>query len=73
MVEWRLFAVPWGCLLFVIVLFPDYTHLLFSKKYVSTDGRTDARTRRKQYAPSTFSNVGGIKRSTKEIPPWNGH
>ena len=26
----RLFlAVPWGCLLFVIVVFPDHTHLLF--------------------------------------------
>ena len=28
----RLFlAVPWGCLRFVIVVFPDHTHLLFSK------------------------------------------
>ena len=27
----RLFlAVPWGCLQFVIVVFPDHTHLLFS-------------------------------------------
>ena len=27
---WRLFlAVPWGCLRFVIVVFPDHTHLLF--------------------------------------------
>ena len=27
----RLFlAVPWGCLRFVIVVFPDHTHLLFS-------------------------------------------
>ena len=26
----RLFlAVPWGCLCFVIVVFPDHTHLLF--------------------------------------------
>ena len=26
----RLFlAVPWGCLQFVIVVFPDHTHLLF--------------------------------------------
>ena len=26
----RLFlAVPWGCLWFVIVVFPDHTHLLF--------------------------------------------
>ena len=28
----RLFlAVPWGCLPFVIVVFPDHTHLLFFK------------------------------------------
>ena len=27
---WMLFvAVPWGCLRFVIVVFPDHTHLLF--------------------------------------------
>ena len=29
MVEWFLLAVPWGCLRFVIVVFPDHTHLLF--------------------------------------------
>ena len=28
----RLFlTVPWGCLRFVIVVFPDHTHLLFMK------------------------------------------
>ena len=28
----RLFlAVPWGCLRFVIVVFPDHTHLLLKK------------------------------------------
>ena len=26
MVEWLLLAVPWGCLQFVIVVFPDHTH-----------------------------------------------
>ena len=30
MVEWLYFAVPWGCLRFVIVVFPDHTHLLFT-------------------------------------------
>ena len=30
MVEWLFFAVPWGCLQFVIVVFPDHTHLLFT-------------------------------------------
>ena len=30
MMDEQLFlAVPWGCLLFVIVVFPDHTHLLF--------------------------------------------
>ena len=29
MVVWLLLAVPWVCLLFVIVVFPDHTHLLF--------------------------------------------
>ena len=32
MVEWLFLAVPWGCLQFVIVVFPDHTHLLFWKK-----------------------------------------
>ena len=31
MVEWLFLAVPQGCLQFVIVVFPDHTHLLFSK------------------------------------------
>ena len=29
MVEWLFLAVPWGCLRFVIVVFPDHTQLLF--------------------------------------------
>ena len=29
MVEWLFLAVPWGCLRFVIVVFPNHTHLLF--------------------------------------------
>ena len=28
-VVWLFLAVPWGCLQFVIVVFPDHTHLLF--------------------------------------------
>ena len=32
MVEWLFLAVPWGCLRFVIVVFPDHTHLLFLTK-----------------------------------------
>ena len=29
MVEWLFLLVPWGCLLFVILVFPNHTHLLF--------------------------------------------
>ena len=29
MVEWLFLAVPRGCLRFVIVAYPDHTHLLF--------------------------------------------
>ena len=29
MVERLFLAVPWGCLRFVILVFPDHTHLLF--------------------------------------------
>ena len=29
MVEWLFLAVPWGCLRFLIVVFPDHTYLLF--------------------------------------------
>ena len=34
MVEWLFLAVPWGCLRFVIVVFPDHTHLLFLQNYM---------------------------------------
>ena len=30
-VGWLFLAVPWVCLRFVIVVFPDHTHLLFLK------------------------------------------
>ena len=33
MVERLFLAVPRGCLLFVIVVFPDHTHLLFLMQY----------------------------------------
>ena len=34
MVEWLFLAVPLGCLRFVIVVFPDHTHLLFLHSHV---------------------------------------
>ena len=34
-VGWLFLAVPWGCLWFVIVVFPDHTHLLFEILYLT--------------------------------------
>ena len=34
MVERLFLAMPWGCLRFVIVVFPDHTHLLFFLLYL---------------------------------------
>ena len=34
MVEWLFLTVPRGCLQFVIVVFPDHTHLLFLRMYL---------------------------------------
>ena len=31
MVEWLFLAVPWGCLRFVIVVFPGHTHFFLSE------------------------------------------
>ena len=36
MVERLFLALPWGCLRFVIVVFPDHTHLLFLGLYRET-------------------------------------
>ena len=33
-VEWLFLAVPWGCLRFVIVVFPDHTHYFSNLSYV---------------------------------------
>ena len=33
MVEWLFLAVPWGCLRFVIVVFPDHTLLQFLQSF----------------------------------------
>ena len=34
MVEWLFLAGPWGCLWFVIVVFPDHTLTIFGLKIV---------------------------------------
>ena len=35
MVVWLFLMVPWGCLRFVIVVFPDHTHYFCAFMYVS--------------------------------------
>ena len=37
MVVWLLLAVPWVCLRFVIMVFPDHTHLLFLKCWITLE------------------------------------
>ena len=34
MVEWLFLAVPRGCLLFMILVFPDHTHCLFLSQFI---------------------------------------
>ena len=41
MVVWLFLAVPWVCLWFVIVVFPDDTHLLFLRLLLYGDGSMD--------------------------------
>ena len=36
-VEWLFLVVPWGCLRFVIVVFPAHTHLLFWTNNIQND------------------------------------
>ena len=33
MAEWLFLGVPWGCLLFVIVVFPDHTHYFLTASH----------------------------------------
>ena len=39
-VVWLFLAVPWVCLQFVIVVFPDHTHLLFQLYIFVANGHT---------------------------------
>ena len=39
-VLWLFLAVPWVCLQFVIVVFPDHNHLLFLSRLVRPQGIT---------------------------------
>ena len=43
MVVWLFLVVPWVCLRFVIVVFPDHTHLLFLIKRASLEETQSSR------------------------------
>ena len=36
---WLFLAVSWDCLQFLIVVFPDYTHILFLEPYASREAQ----------------------------------
>ena len=62
MVERLFLAVPRGCLRFVIVVFPDHTHLLFSKNAIAFWD-----LKRKGVNPSlTTKNTNNICKAVKE-------
>ena len=53
MVERLFLAVPWGCLRFVIVAFPDHTHLLF----FSSDPQIVSKFHNKTHDPKGQENT----------------
>ena len=58
MVEWLFLAVPRGCLRFVIVVFPDHTHLLF---FLMTHTHTHTHTLLFSLAILLMFTGGGVK------------
>ena len=72
MVERLFLAVPQGCLQFVIVVFPDHTHLLFRPwtpeiKAAITGKKKMSTVRRMQGDPKDIGNLLTLKRlTTKE-------
>ena len=47
MVEWLFLAVPWGCLWFVIVVFPDHTYYFLYREVLTTVPTTEVALTRK--------------------------
>ena len=50
-VVWLFLAVPWICLLFVIVVYPDHTHLLFWGVQCLSERVLDSRPRSRGFEP----------------------
>ena len=55
MVERLFLTVPWGCLQFVIVVFPDHTHFLFFILFDVTEGHNSKKIIWSAYICSGFS------------------
>ena len=60
MVERLILAVPQGCLRFVIVVFPDHTHLLFWNKQLFNDQK------KRQNAGNKLRNYRIFKTNIKQ-------
>ena len=58
MVERLFFAVPWGCLLFVIVVFSDHTHYFLLALILALDSAVvEVQEMSARMEPSNFCNV----------------
>ena len=75
MVERLFLAVPRGCLRFVIVVFPDHTHLLFSMALTRRDswcefdpsmGWSDTRRCSTMRAPGVLSSAFSVNASARQ-------
>ena len=71
MVERLFLGVHWDCLRFVIVVFPDHTHLLF----LPHEGQCKVAGYRHLLSHTTFQFSGGFQKSTssKRGPNYDNH
>ena len=66
-VAWLFLVMPQVCLQFVIVVFPDHTHLLFSVTSVSSDLRNVMRSKCAISSASSFGTLGPILSGTEDL------
>ena len=68
MVERLFLAVPQGCLQFVIVVFPDHTHLLFliriEKSFFQTNWNLDIYNKNNQFFPCQLNSCCAFTTTT---------
>ena len=74
MVEGLFFAVPLGCLRFVIVVFPDHTHLLFligSDSVIRPDSVSYGPSKSKSISKLFFHNIDLMIMFILKLKPMN--